>query len=184
MTSRSAFARIAATSTADAPDGTTVAVGYPEGVRRGDPALVDPQDQPRADEAEVPGGFRDRRQALQRALVDRWRVAHPQQLGVEEITVLDDGVGQLVAADNTDLYDINEAFAVVTMAAMKDHDLDHAIVNVRGSGCSIGHPIGASGARVLATLIYAMKDTGAATGMASLCLGGGEAVAMSIEMMI
>jgi len=84
---------------------------------------------------------------------------------------------------DVDLWEINEAFAVVTMAAMKDHGLDHAKVNIHGGACALGHPIGASGARILATLIGALKKTGGKKGVASLCIGGGEAVAVAVEMM-
>jgi acetyl-CoA C-acetyltransferase len=83
---------------------------------------------------------------------------------------------------DVDLYEINEAFAVVTMAAMKDFDLPHAKVNINGGATALGHPIGASGARLLVTLIGALKKTGGKRGVASLCIGGGEAVAMAIEM--
>ena len=86
-------------------------------------------------------------------------------------------------APDVDLWEINEAFAVVTMAAMKEHRLDHAKVNIHGGACALGHPIGASGARVLATLVGALKKTGGKTGIATLCIGGGEAVAMAIEML-
>jgi len=80
-----------------------------------------------------------------------------------------------------DLYEINEAFAVVTMAAMKEHGLPHDKVNIHGGACALGHPIGASGARILVTLIGALKKTGGKRGVASLCIGGGEATAMAIE---
>ncbi|HET7765974.1 MAG TPA: acetyl-CoA C-acetyltransferase [Burkholderiales bacterium] len=80
-----------------------------------------------------------------------------------------------------DLYEINEAFAVVTMAAMKEHGLPHAKVNIHGGACALGHPIGASGARILVTLIGALRKTGGKRGIASLCIGGGEATAMAIE---
>ena len=83
--------------------------------------------------------------------------------------------------DDVDLFEINEAFAAVTMAAMKDNNLDHDKVNVNGGACALGHPIGASGARILITLIYALRKRGLKKGVASLCLGGGEAVAMAIE---
>lgn len=86
-------------------------------------------------------------------------------------------------AANVDLWEINEAFAAVTMAAMKEHSLDHAKVNIHGGACALGHPIGASGARILATLVGALKKTGGKTGIATLCIGGGEAVAMAIEML-
>jgi acetyl-CoA C-acetyltransferase len=85
-------------------------------------------------------------------------------------------------ADKVDLYEINEAFAVVTMAAMKEHGLPHDKVNVHGGACALGHPIGASGARILVTLIGALRKTGGRRGVASLCIGGGEATAMAIEL--
>ncbi|SAI66517.1 acetyl-CoA acetyltransferase [Bordetella ansorpii] len=83
---------------------------------------------------------------------------------------------------DVDLYEINEAFAVVTMAAMKDFDLPHDKVNVHGGATALGHPIGASGARLVATLVGALRKTGGKKGVATLCIGGGEAVAMAIEM--
>ena len=86
------------------------------------------------------------------------------------------------AATDVDLWEINEAFAVVTMAAMKEHDLPHDKVNVHGGACALGHPIGASGARILATLIGALKKRGGRRGIATLCIGGGEAVAVAVEM--
>jgi acetyl-CoA C-acetyltransferase len=81
-----------------------------------------------------------------------------------------------------DLFEINEAFAVVTMAAMKEHGLAHEKVNIHGGACALGHPIGASGARILVTLIGALRKTGGKRGVASLCIGGGEATAMAIEL--
>ena len=85
------------------------------------------------------------------------------------------------SADDVDLYEINEAFAIVTMAAMRDIGIDHANVNVNGGACALGHPIGASGARITTTLIYALRARGLKRGIASLCIGGGEAVAIGIE---
>lgn len=82
-----------------------------------------------------------------------------------------------------DLFEINEAFAVVTMAAMKDLSLDHDRVNVNGGACAIGHPIGASGARIIVTLLNALEKRGGSKGVASLCIGGGEATAIAIERM-
>lgn len=82
---------------------------------------------------------------------------------------------------DADLYEINEAFAAVTMAAMRDVDIDHGRVNVNGGACALGHPIGASGARILTTLIHALHRRGGKRGIASLCIGGGEAVALAIE---
>jgi len=81
-----------------------------------------------------------------------------------------------------DLYEINEAFAVVTMAAMKEHGLPHEKVNIHGGACALGHPIGASGARILVTLIGALRKTRGKRGIASLCIGGGEATAMALEL--
>ncbi len=85
-------------------------------------------------------------------------------------------------ADKADLYEINEAFAVVAMAAMKEHGLPHEKVNVHGGACALGHPIGASGARIVVTLIGALRKRGLKRGVASLCIGGGEATAMAIEL--
>ena len=83
---------------------------------------------------------------------------------------------------SVDLWEINEAFAVAVMAAMRDMVLDHDKVNIHGGACAIGHPIGASGARILVTLLGALRLTGGKRGIASLCIGGGEATAMAIEM--
>jgi acetyl-CoA C-acetyltransferase len=84
---------------------------------------------------------------------------------------------------DVNLWEVNEAFATVTMAAMKEFDLPHEIVNIHGGACALGHPIGASGARILVTLLGALKKTGGQKGVAALCIGGGEAVAVSVEML-
>jgi acetyl-CoA C-acetyltransferase len=84
---------------------------------------------------------------------------------------------------DADLYEINEAFAVVTMAAMRDIDIDHARVNVNGGACALGHPIGATGARILTTLVHALRRRGGKRGIATLCIGGGEAVALAVEVL-
>src|SRR5581483_205261 len=84
--------------------------------------------------------------------------------------------------DDVDLYEINEAFAVVTMAAMTEHGLPHEKVNIHGGACALGHPVGASGARIVVTLIGALRKTGGRRGVAALCIGGGEATAMAIEL--
>ncbi len=84
--------------------------------------------------------------------------------------------------DEVDLWEINEAFAVVTMLAMNECGLDHNKVNIEGGACALGHPVGASGARILVTLIHSLKRTGGKKGVASLCIGGGEAVAVAIEL--
>jgi acetyl-CoA C-acetyltransferase len=86
------------------------------------------------------------------------------------------------SSDKVDLFEINEAFAVVTMAAMKEHKLPHDKVNVHGGACALGHPIGASGARLMVTLIGALRKYGGKRGVASLCIGGGEATAVALEL--
>jgi acetyl-CoA C-acetyltransferase len=108
----------------------------------------------------------------------------PAEFTIAPVTAISDllaKAGWKVA--DVDLWEINEAFAVVTMAAMKEHGLDHAKVNLHGGACALGHPIGASGARIVATLIGALKKTGGKKGVATLCIGGGEAVALAIEML-
>jgi len=85
-------------------------------------------------------------------------------------------------AADVDLWEINEAFAAVTMAAMHEFELSHEIVNVHGGACALGHPVGASGARIIVTLLGALKKRGLKRGVASLCIGGGEATAVAIEM--
>jgi acetyl-CoA C-acetyltransferase len=95
------------------------------------------------------------------------------------ITKLHDKLGW--GKGDVDLYEINEAFAVVTMAAMRELDLPHEQVNVNGGACALGHPIGASGARILVTLIAALQHRGLRRGVASLCIGGGEATAVAVE---
>ena len=84
--------------------------------------------------------------------------------------------------DEVDLFEVNEAFATVTMAAMHDLNIDHAKMNVNGGACALGHPIGASGARVVVTLINALQQRGLKKGVAALCIGGGEATALAIEL--
>ncbi|MBK6400582.1 MAG: acetyl-CoA C-acetyltransferase [Rhodocyclaceae bacterium] len=85
-------------------------------------------------------------------------------------------------SDSVDLWEVNEAFAVVTMAAMRDLGLPHEKVNVHGGACALGHPIGASGARIIVTLIGALRKHGMKRGVASLCIGGGEATALGVEL--
>ncbi|HEY2774182.1 MAG TPA: acetyl-CoA C-acyltransferase [Candidatus Binatia bacterium] len=86
-------------------------------------------------------------------------------------------------ASDVDLFEINEAFAVVAMAAVREHRLDPERVNVNGGACALGHPIGASGARILVTLVAALRARGGRRGVASLCIGGGEATAMAVELL-
>ena len=88
-----------------------------------------------------------------------------------------------MVADDVDLYEINEAFAVVTMAAIRDLQLDDEKVNVNGGACALGHPIGASGARIVVTLLHALQRHNLKRGVAALCIGGGEATALGIEML-
>ena len=85
------------------------------------------------------------------------------------------------SVEDVDLWEVNEAFAVVAMAAMRELGIDHNKLNVNGGACALGHPIGASGSRIIVTLIHALRQQGANKGMASLCIGGGEATAMAIE---
>jgi acetyl-CoA C-acetyltransferase len=84
-------------------------------------------------------------------------------------------------ASDVDLYEVNEAFAVVAMATMRDIGFDHARTNIHGGACALGHPIGATGARIVATLVHALRARGGGRGIASLCIGGGEATAIAIE---
>ncbi|MCF7981541.1 MAG: acetyl-CoA C-acyltransferase [Pseudomonadales bacterium] len=86
-------------------------------------------------------------------------------------------------AQEVDLYEINEAFAMVAMLAMRELGLDHNKVNIQGGACALGHPVGASGARIIVTLLYALRRLHKRKGVASLCIGGGEATAMAIEML-
>ena len=85
------------------------------------------------------------------------------------------------SADKVDLYEINEAFAVVTMAAMREHKLPHEKVNVHGGACALGHPIGSSGCRILVSLVHAMRAQGKNRGLASLCVGVGQGISMLVE---
>ena len=87
------------------------------------------------------------------------------------------------AAKDVDLWEINEAFAVVPMALMHDLKLSHDIVNVNGGACALGHPIGASGARIMVTLLYALQARGLKKGVATLCIGGGEATAVALQLL-
>jgi acetyl-CoA C-acetyltransferase len=86
-------------------------------------------------------------------------------------------------AGQVDLWEVNEAFAAVTMAAMTEFELPHEIVNVHGGACALGHPIGASGARIVVTLLGALRKQGKKRGVAALCIGGGEATALAVELM-
>ena len=113
-------------------------------------------------------------------------VSHAQK--PEEFTIAPVGsINKLLNAtgwqkDQVDLFEINEAFAVVALHAIKQLELDHHKVNIHGGACAIGHPLGASGARIIVTLIHALKRLGKSKGIASLCIGGGEATAIAIEL--
>mgnify|MGYP006174398351 CR=1 FL=1 len=98
------------------------------------------------------------------------------KLGIERILAKNG----LTVAD-IDLFEINEAFAVVPMVAMRELGIDHDKLNVNGGACALGHPIGASGARILVTLLSALRQKGLKRGVAAICIGGGEATAMAVE---
>jgi acetyl-CoA C-acetyltransferase len=120
---------------------------------------------------------------LARIVADATAAVEPEWFTIAPIHAL----AKLYQRTNTqpgdwDLHEINEAFSGVTMAAIKEHGLDPARVNVHGGAVSLGHPIGCSGARVLVTLLHALRDRGKQTGVAALCLGGGEAVALAVEL--
>lgn len=87
-----------------------------------------------------------------------------------------------LSTDKVDVFEVNEAFAAVTMAAMRDHNIPHEKMNVHGGACALGHPIGATGARIVVTLLGALKKTGGKLGIAALCIGGGEATGIAVEM--
>jgi acetyl-CoA C-acetyltransferase len=112
--------------------------------------------------------------------------AHAQEPGwfttapVTAIRKLLDKLGWSVA--DVDLFEVNEAFAVVAMAAMHELSIPHDKLNIRGGACALGHPVGASGARIIVTLIHALRDKGLKRGVASLCIGGGEATAVALEL--
>lgn len=108
----------------------------------------------------------------------------PSEFTVAPIGAMNALLGKLDwTKDDVDLWEINEAFAMVTMLAIQEMKLDPAKVNVHGGACALGHPIGASGARLLVTLLHALKQKGQKRGVTSLCIGGGEAVALAVEMM-
>jgi acetyl-CoA C-acetyltransferase len=110
------------------------------------------------------------------ARAPRWFTTAP----VGAITTLLENIGWKIS--DVDLFEINEAFAVVGLAAMRELSLPHDVVNVNGGACALGHPIGASGARIVVTLIHALKARGLKRGVASLCIGGGEATAIAVEL--
>ncbi|CAI8154541.1 MAG: Acetyl-CoA acetyltransferase [Pseudidiomarina mangrovi] len=108
----------------------------------------------------------------------------PAEFTVAPIGAMNKLLAQLGwSTDQVDLWEINEAFAMVTMLAMQQLQLEHSKVNVHGGACALGHPIGASGARLLVTLLYALQQQGKKRGITSLCIGGGEAVALAVELL-
>jgi acetyl-CoA C-acetyltransferase len=154
-------------------DGGTVTAANSSSISDGAAALV----MMRESDAEKRGA-----QPLARVVAHTTYAAEPSKFPTAPIGALKklfDKTGW--SKDSVDLYEINEAFAVVAMAAMRDLGLPHEKVNVNGGACALGHPIGASGARILVTLIAALRARGGKRGVASLCIGGGEATAMAIE---
>ena len=154
-------------------DGGTVTAANSSSISDGAAALV----MMRQSEAEKRGA-----QPLARVVAHATYAAEPSKFPTAPIGALKklfDKTGW--SKDSVDLYEINEAFAVVAMAAIRDLGLPHDKVNVNGGACALGHPIGASGARILVTLIAALRARGGKRGVASLCIGGGEATAMAIE---
>jgi acetyl-CoA C-acetyltransferase len=120
---------------------------------------------------------------LARIVADSTAAVEPKWFTIAPVHALEKLYGKTkTKPGDWDLYEINEAFSGVTMAATKEHGLDPARVNVNGGAVSLGHPIGCSGARVLVTLLYALKDRGGRRGIATLCIGGGEAVALGVEL--
>ena len=121
-------------------------------------------------------GARPHRRRLRAAVEPKWFTIAPVRPWPRLYQKTDTKAG------DWDLYEINEAFSGVTMAAAKEHGIDMDRVNVNGGAVSLGHPIGCSGARVLVTLLHALKDRGQKRGIATLCIGGGEAVALGVEL--
>lgn len=108
---------------------------------------------------------------------------HPSEFTIAPIGAIEKVLASAGwSVDDVDLWEINEAFAMVTMAAMDELNIDHDKVNIEGGACALGHPVGCSGARILITLIHSLQRTGGKKGVATLCIGGGEAVAVAIEL--
>ena len=120
---------------------------------------------------------------LARSVAQATHSQHPSEFTIAPIECVKKVLAKAGwSKEDVDLWEINEAFAMVTMLAMQENDLDHAKVNIEGGACALGHPVGASGARIVVTLINSLKRTGGKKGIASLCIGGGEAVALAIEL--
>ncbi|ROV60340.1 thiolase family protein [Vibrio ponticus] len=121
-------------------------------------------------------------QPLARVLAHATHARVPEEFTIAPVFAIEKLLDKLNwTKSDVDLWEINEAFAVVTQYAVKTLELDDAKVNIRGGACALGHPIGASGNRILVSLIHALKQTGGKRGIASLCIGGGEATAIAIE---
>src|SRR3984957_20174804 len=154
-------------------DGGTVTAANSSSISDGAAALI----MMRESEAETRGA-----KSLARIVAHATRAAAPKDFPTAPIGALKTLFQKTGwSQDSVDLFEINEAFAVVAMAAMRDLGLPHDKVNLNGGACALGHPIGASGARILVTLIAALRTHGLKRGVASLCIGGGEATAMAIE---
>lgn len=122
-------------------------------------------------------------QPLARIVAHATQSQHPSEFTIAPVGALNNLFGKTGwNADDVDLYEINEAFAMVTMAAMQKHNIPHDKVNVYGGACALGHPVGSTGSRIILTLIHALKQRGGKKGVAALCIGGGEATAMAIEL--
>lgn len=122
--------------------------------------------------------------ALARIVAHSTNSLHPSEFTIAPIGAIEKVLAKAGwSKDDVDLFEINEAFAMVTMLAIKELDLDESKVNIHGGACALGHPIGASGARIMVTLIHALKQRGLSKGLATLCIGGGEATAVAIEML-
>lgn len=121
---------------------------------------------------------------MARLLAQASHARHPSEFTVAPIGAIEKVLAKTGwAVDDVDLFEINEAFAMVPMLAMRELGLDHSKVNIHGGACALGHPVGASGTRIIVTLMYALQKLGKTRGIASLCIGGGEAVAVAIEML-
>ena len=122
-------------------------------------------------------------QPLARVVAHAGHAQEPAQFTTAPVTAIRNVLAKAGwSVGDVDLFEVNEAFACVAMAPMKDLGIPHAKLNVRGGACALGHPIGASGARLVVTLIHALRATGGKRGVASLCIGGGEATAIAIEL--
>lgn len=122
-------------------------------------------------------------QPLARIVAHCTHSQHPSEFAIAPVGALTKVLEKTGwTTEDVDLFEINEAFAMVTMTTMQEHRLDHSKVNVHGGACAQGHPIGSTGSRILLTLIYALKQYGKQKGIASLCIGGGEANAIAVEM--